>query len=311
MKTCFIGMCGHSKQAYKTLILRKDVEICGVAPGSAHENLTESFSNEIPFFDSWEKMLEITQPDLAVISPVFGLTGCIVIECAKRGINVFCEKPVAASIDELDRVEAAVKNSGIRFSAMHYLRVAPAFWHGARLVREGAIGEVRLLNAQKSYRFGKRPEWYSDKRLFVGIIPWVGIHAIDWIYAFSGKKFLSVDARVYGNPEMVAVCDFSMEDGVMASASLDYYRPQAAPTHGDDRIRVVGTDGVLEVRDGKIHLLNSKGEALIEPADSPELLESFLNGDTLITAEEIFYLTRVALIARDAADNNLKMTVEV
>ena len=186
---------------------------------------------------------------------------------------------------------------------MHYLRFAPAFYHAARMVREGAIGEVRMLTAQKSYRFGKRPAWYSDRELYGGTIPWVGIHAIDWIYHFSGKRFLSVSAQHVGSPEMAVLCLFEMEDHIMAAIQLDFYRPATAPTHGDDRIRCVGTRGVLEVRDGQIHLMNDEGVSVQTPTEAPELFAEFLNGNTPISPQEIFELTAVALAARESADN--------
>ncbi|MBE6589021.1 MAG: Gfo/Idh/MocA family oxidoreductase [Ruminococcaceae bacterium] len=301
-KVVFIGMCGHSMQAYDVLKSRDDVLLCGVAAGSEHEGMMGSFDEKIPFFASYTEMLDSVRPDLAVVSPVFGLTGKVVLACAARGIDIFSEKPVAGSLSELDEVEKAVKEAGIRFCAMHYLRVSPAFWQGARMVADGEIGEVRLLSAQKSYRFGTRPTWYSDRALFTGIIPWVGIHAIDWIYAFSRKRFLSVNAQVYGAPEMAASCRFEMEDGVMSTVTLDYYRPMTAPTHGDDRIRCVGTRGILEVRDDKILLMNESGVSTVECDEAPELLTAFLEGEEVISAEEIFYLTRVALIARESAD---------
>ena len=301
MKVCFIGACGHTRQAYAYLKTREDVEFCGIAPESAHENLYMSFDPDIPYYADYKEMLDKTAPNLAVVSPVFGHTGRVIIECAHRGIDVFSEKPVAASLSELRDVESAVCEGGIRFCAMHYLRYDPAFYHGARLVRGGAIGEVRMVSAQKSYKYGTRPAWYSDSELYGGTVPWVGIHAIDWIYNFTGKRFLSVSSQSVGkNPEMAAICQFEMEDGVIASVNLDYYRPQNAPTHGDDRIRCVGMKGVLEVRDGQIILINGEGSGVIAPSAAPELLESFIDGKEAVSKEEIFYLTRVALIARDA-----------
>lgn len=302
MKAVLIGLCGHSMQAYEVLKQRADVSVCGVAPGSEHEEMTKSFDEAVPFFASYKEMLDSVRPSLAVVSPVFGLTGEVVLECAARGIDVFCEKPVAGSIEELERVERAVKESGIRFCAMHYLRYSPAFWQGAQMVADGAIGEVRLLSAQKSYRFGKRPAWYSDRDLFTGLIPWVGIHAIDWIYVFSRKRFLSANAQTYGTPEMASACRFEMEDGVTSVITLDYYRPATAPTHGDDRIRCVGTKGILEVRDEKILLMNDEGVRTIEPEAAPELLEEFLDNGQAPSPDEIFYLTRVALLARESSD---------
>lgn len=311
MKVCFIGACGHSKQAYKYLKTRSDVTFCGIAPGSEHEGMTASFAPEIPFYPDYPAMLDEVRPDLAVVSPVFGLTGQVILACAARGIDVFAEKPVASSPEELARVRRAVRESGIRFCAMHYLRYAPAFYHAAEMVRRGEIGEVCMLTAQKSYRYGKRPAWYGDRALYGGTIPWVGIHAIDWIAHFSGKRFLSVRAQSFGkDPEMAALCQFEMEGGVMASMNLDFYRPVSAPTHGDDRIRCVGTEGILEVRDGKITVFYRDRVRVWEPTEAPELLEEFLEGREPISADEIFDLTGVALAARQAADSGMTVRME-
>ena len=198
MKVCFIGNCGHSSQAYKVLSQRNDVVFAGYAHGSQHEKNIPSYAQEWPFFDSYQEMLDQVKPDLAVISPVFGLTAQVILACAARKIDVFSEKPVATTLEDLDKVEKAVRDAGIRFCAMHYLRYKPAFYLGAELVKNGAIGEVKMVTAQKSYRFGTRPAWYWDKDLYGGTIPWVGIHAIDWIAHFSGKKFLSVTAQSFG-----------------------------------------------------------------------------------------------------------------
>ena len=310
MRVCYIGNCGHTQQAHEVLKKRAGVTLCGVAAGSEHENMTASFDASVPFYPSYTEMLDTVRPDLVVVSPVFGKTGEIIMACAARGIDVFSEKPVATTTEELDAVERAVKESGIRFCAMHYLRYRPSFYHAARLVREGAVGDVRLLTAQKSYKFGTRPAWYYDRTLYGGTIPWVGIHAIDWVYAFSQKRFLSVTAQSVGSPEMTALCQFSMQDGVMASINLDYYRPSGAPTHDDDRIRCVGTEGVIEVIGDRVTLMDKDGERTLTVPDAPELLESFLDGGDAIPAEEIFYLTRVALCARDAADSGKIIEIE-
>jgi len=95
----------------------------------------------------------------------------------------------------------------------------------------------------------------------------------------------------------------------MASMNLDFYRPAGASTHGDDRIRCVGTKGILEVRDGKIIVLDRDGEHVTEPTKAPELLEEFLEGREPIPAEEIFDLTGVALAARQSADSGVSVSM--
>ena len=96
----------------------------------------------------------------------------------------------------------------------------------------------------------------------------------------------------------------------MASVNLDYYRPQSAPTHDDDRIRLAGTEGVLEVRDGLVHLMNADGCVTLTPDKAPELLEEFLDGVDLVSTDEIFYLARVALCARLSADRGERIKIE-
>lgn len=310
MKVCFVGACGHWGQALDCLKSRADVQICGFAPGSVHEKRTESIDPQIPYYADYENMLDATKPDLAIVSPVFGLTGQVILACAARKIHVFSEKPVAASIAELELVRRAITDSGIRFCAMHYLRYDPAFFHGAQMVREGRIGRVQMVTAQKSYKYGQRPDWYGDPELYCGTIPWVGIHAIDWISCFTGKRFLSVTSHSVGeNPEKAALCQFALEDGIIASANMDFYRPQTAPTHGDDRVRCVGTEGVLEVCGGKISLMNQDGVYEFCPDTAPELLTAFLDGADHPTVEEIFHITQVALAAKESAKYNKMVTI--
>ncbi len=298
MKVCFIGACGHWKQAFLCLKGRQDVAFCGFAPGSPEENRTESIDPAIPYFPEYQTMLDTVKPDFAVVSPIFNLTGRIVIECANRGIDVFTEKPVAASYEELAQLEAVVKQKGICFCAMHYLRYTPAFYHGAELVRSGAIGNIKLVTAQKSYQYGTRPAWYQDPSCYGSTATWVGIHAMDWIYHFTGLPFTSVTAVSDGcTPERAMLCQFTLQGGAVASANLDYYRPATAATHGDDRIRCVGDKGVIEVCAGQITLINQEGSRILCPKEAPELLSEFLAGKDPLPLSEIIHITKAAIAA--------------
>jgi hypothetical protein len=41
--------------------------------------------------------------------------------------------------------------------------------------------------------------------------------------------------------ETTAICCFTLGNDILAHVNADFYRPDNAPTHGDDRVRVVGT----------------------------------------------------------------------
>ena len=309
MKICFIGGCGHSENAYSVAKARNDAVLAAIAPGPFGEKIPEGYMKELKRYENYIEMLESEKPEVCVVSPIFVATAKVASDCAARGINVFSEKPVASTIEELDLLQKAVINNKINFSAMHYLRFDPAFYTGAVAARSGIIGNIVMVNAQKSYKYGKRPSWYSDRNLYGGTIPWVGIHGIDWIYSFTGKKFLTVTATACGNPEKTALCQYRLEDGILASLNMDYFRPEGAPTHGDDYVRCVGDKGIIEVRYGKVRLIKDGIKELDFIDNIPDLFGDFLDGKQTISPEEIFYLTRVSLLSRDSADKG--KTIEI
>ena len=88
------------------------------------EELLKKYSGKEVYTD-YSRMLAEVKPDLAVVSPVFGLTASVILECAKRKIDVFSEKPVATTLEDLEKVEKAVLEISImqqqqcRFLNMH------------------------------------------------------------------------------------------------------------------------------------------------------------------------------------------------
>ena len=178
---------------------------------------------------------------------------------------------MATAMEELTVLKREYDRSGAEVAAMFGLRYNPAFYTAWHAVREGKIGEVRLINAQKSYRLGSRPEFFKHRQSYGGTIPWVGSHAIDWVYWFSGQEFVSVMShhstmanRGLGSMEMTGLCHFRLTNEVFASVNIDYLRPSTAETHGDDRVRVAGTRGVIEVRHGRVYLISEEEQGTRE-----------------------------------------------
>jgi predicted dehydrogenase len=88
---------------------------------------------------------------------------------------------------------------------------------------------------------------------------------------------------------------------------MDYLRPPKAPTHGDDRVRVAGSDGVIEARGGEVLLIDGQGERQLPAHCDRKVFKDFVEqvegkGKSLITAEETIELTRVCLLALESAD---------
>ena len=322
MKIGLIGTRGHVHQVFERWNTLSDVAIAGLSAGTdadSPDSLVELCAkhNQAPtVFPDYRKMLDDVKPDVAVVMGPFEAHAKMCCEAFGRGIHVFCEKPAAITMADLAILKQSYARSKCHFSAMMSLRYQPAFYTAHGLVNGGAIGKVRLINAQKSYKLGTRPDYYKRRETYGGTIPWVGIHGIDILYWFAHQRFLSVHAVQsslhnlgHGDLEMSALCQFVMQDEILASVTMDYYRPATAPSHGDDRVRVVGTDGVIEVRHGKVLLINSsaQGESSVTAACDRTIFADFIGqirggASSLVSAEDVFNVTEACLLARESAD---------
>ncbi len=322
MKLCMIGRRGHNGYVLEGLEKMPRVRVVGLSPGIDEDNVDglkmwcEAHEHTPQVFVDYREMLDKLEPDVVSICGPLELHAQMSIEAFQRGIHVFCEKPVATSLGDLAALGEAYDAADVHFAAMMGLRYDSAFYTAWRAVQEGAIGVVRLLNARKSYKLGRREPYYHERATYGGTIPWVGSHAIDWIHWFSDRAFQSVYATHsskyngdQGDLEVAALCHFTLADEVFASASLDYYRPRNAPTHGDDRVRVVGTEGVIEVRGGGVFLINAEteGEISLPVACDRQIFQDFVahctgEATALLNAEDTLTVTEACLLARQSAD---------
>ena len=325
MKVVLIGAIGHYAYALPTAKEYR-LDFCGACypdpedHGERAAKNLEKFGFSPRVYESAEKMLDTEKPDIAVINTVLSENARYAEMALERGVSVFCEKPLGITLADLDHLEkvyakAKKKNPSLVLSGMFGIDYLPHFETAYRFVKAGGIGEVMLANAQKSYRMGKRAKFYSDREKYGGTIPWVAIHGIEWITRIAGLKPISATAlgntacnAGNGTMEASTLCMFACEGGKMASVSADVMRPAAAPTHDDDRLRLVGSMGVLEVRGGKVFVIDEDGErelALVNPEN--ELFEEMIlemqgKMKCRVTAEDSFFATRVALTARDSQD---------
>ncbi len=318
-----IGQDGHQSVILDSLPRHPEIHWVAAAPSRPGDDINHIQKHpaahaQMQLYRDYRELLDKAELDLVVICLPYAWNAPAAIKAGKRGIHVISDKPAATTLSDLDELEQVFHSGKARYSSLLNMRALPTFLAARQAVKEGKIGEPILISSQKSYKFGnERPWFYKDRKIYGGTIPWIGIHAIDFMRWVSGQEYSAVTA-VQGNkahPDYPGCQDFAsvlfrLKNGGTAISHQDYLRPASAPTHGDDRLRVAGTEGVLEVveNDGKVILYSGKGQSgqltLPPPID---LLDDFLASlrgkkEPLIPANEIFSITRVCLKAQEAAD---------
>jgi predicted dehydrogenase len=324
MKICIIGSSGHYGYALDAIKEDPRCKVIGIAPGSDGENMGGLIKGLSriglcpPLYEDYRTMLDELKPDIAVVNCHFGDHARVALDVLERKIHLFIEKPIATTLEDLDLIKDAYQKSGVTLATMLGIRYTPHFLTAWQSVKQGSIGKVRLMNAQKSYKLGLRSEFYKHRDTYGGTIPWVGSHAIDWMYWLSGEKFVKVFAthsrkynRDHGDLEITALCHFVFTNEVFGGVNIDYLRPMEAPSHDDDRIRIAGTRGVIEVRDKKVYLINDGAQGIQELQLLPEgqIFADFMKqvrgeDKCMVSAEDSFVVTEACLKARLSADKN-------
>ncbi|OGJ89836.1 MAG: hypothetical protein A2268_00540 [Candidatus Raymondbacteria bacterium RifOxyA12_full_50_37] len=321
MKICIIGASGHYWSTLKAVQADPDASVIGVAPGAPGEEMENLVNHphlgRTTLYDCYTAMLEKEKPDIVVVNSHFYLNGKIAANTVRRGIHTYTEKPMATTLDDLnDLRKAAQENPKVLLLAMQELRYGPAVIAAKQAIDSGVVGEIVQATAQKSYKIGNRPAFYRKQETYGGIIPWIGTHAIDWIHWYTGKRFISgyasqtrIGNRDHGEMESAATAVLALEGSIPATINLDFCRPVEAPTHGDDRIRIIGSKGVVEVKDNTATLItDTAGPVDLEIGPERNVFREIMDtvrekkSGLLLSTGESFYVSEVCLKLRTSAE---------
>ncbi len=183
------------------------------------------------------------------------------------------------------------------------------------IVSQGGIGEIVIAASQKSYKLGNRPEWMKNRGTYAGTIPYIGCHSLDLMRWITELEFIQGAAfqNTVGFPDLGCMENSASmillaSNGATISARLDYCRPWNVTGWGDDRLRIAGLEGILEILNNKITLMTNRKDIVeIPPSESISQFENFMAAIEgreylLIPANDCYRITEVVLKLRDAAD---------
>jgi predicted dehydrogenase len=273
-------------------------------------------------YSDWRKLLANDKLDIVGVCGDNGSRAEILQACAERVPAIISEKPLALSLRELAEVRRAIERRNTALTMLLTMRFSPVYQAMRKIVQGGEIGEVVMMDAQKSYKLGERPDWMKSRKTFGGTIPYIGVHMMDLMQFVSGRTFTEVGAfqstvggADLGEMENVASLAFKLDNRGVASLHMDYQRPESAPTHGDDRLRIVGTRGIVEFQETQGLTLVTQKEPPRKIDDLPkskplavDFIESLYGGAPhQLTRAEILRISEQILKARAAAEEHKMM----
>ena len=179
----------------------------------------------------------------------------VVRELAPRGVHILCDKPLATTLADADRIIELTRKHGVKLMVPFNPRYQLPVIKLKELIDGGELGELRHIHATK---YGKIPrgipgldtDWFFDKaRAGFGGFGDIGIHAIDtlrWLAGAEAKNvYAKVDRLIHAD---IAVDDIGtmlieFQNGVVASQQSGWVNPAGNQTWLSVSFEVLGTEG--------------------------------------------------------------------
>jgi predicted dehydrogenase len=160
---------------------------------------------EIPFCDRLAKSLdEISDldPGLVIVASPAPLHAEHAVHFLKRRVPVIVEKPVAASVEEAEKILDAVNESGTAAAVGYCLRHSPGMQAVSSAIASGTLGEIYNVDVSvgqflPTWRPGKdyRHTVSASRALGGGVLNELS-HEFDYLFALFGDLEVEYSSRV-------------------------------------------------------------------------------------------------------------------
>ncbi len=203
-----------------------------------------------------ERLLDDPSVDFIVLCAVPSHRAALAIDAMQRGKDVMADKPGVTTLEQLQAVEAAVRQTGRIWSVALGRLTSPATQEALRVARSGELGRLVSLTSLAPHRLNRalRPAWFFDRSAYGGIITDIGVHSIDQFLAFANASDAAIAAATIGAfgtdpPGFEDFATITLHAGTMiGTVRLDWFTPDGLPDWGDGRLFLVGAEGTLELR---------------------------------------------------------------
>ncbi len=195
-----------------------------------------------------DDLLQDPRIDAVIITCETNRHAEFVERAAAAGKHILLQKPMATTLADCDRIIAAVRQAGIKFSMAFQMRHDPVNKKIKELLDQGAVGKVAIVRRRHSLNVLLNPEfftgptrWHVDPVANVGMFFDDASHAADWFLWLLGMprsviaEIDNVVTHVAPDDNGVAVFRFAKgEMGILLNSSTTVAAISTTEIYGDE-----------------------------------------------------------------------------
>eukprot|EP01093_Parvamoeba_rugata_P011612 TRINITY_DN3208_c0_g3_i6.p1 TRINITY_DN3208_c0_g3~~TRINITY_DN3208_c0_g3_i6.p1 ORF type:complete len:376 (-),score=71.16 TRINITY_DN3208_c0_g3_i6:3897-5024(-) len=143
------------------------------------------------FTDDWKSLVSDPDVDIVSITTPNILHFDMAIAAINAGKHVYCEKPLALTLDQARDMRDAARAAGVKTMVGYNYIKNPAFTHACRLVKAGEIGDIVHFRGWVDEDYQADPElaWTWRAKLSdagLGALGDMGCHLVSMAYGIAG-----------------------------------------------------------------------------------------------------------------------------
>jgi predicted dehydrogenase len=247
MRLGLIGAGGFGAHTADLVREIDGIELVGVADVNVESAERVAASHGIPHWADHVALLRECHCDAVAVVTPHNAHRDIVIDAARAGHHVFCEKAMAITVADCHDMIEACAAAGVKLMVGHKRRLRPAYREIKRVLDSGRFG--RMLAVNVAGFFGRRITGFWSRRTECGgLLYWAGVHDIDTlrhlfgevsrVFAVTGPK---VHPEVSDQEDSIAVT-LEFASGMIGTLQVSTYFPMA-DYHTSFAFQIVGEHG--------------------------------------------------------------------
>lgn len=141
---------------------------------------------KVKCFSNHRDLLQMAEVEVLLVASPASTHGPITVESCQVGKHVYCEKPMALSLKECDRMIQAAKENKVKLMVGQVLRFFALIAETKRIVDSGVLGEPVSIFILRFWDKWDYADWRTKKDLSGGLLIEFDIHELDFMRYICG-----------------------------------------------------------------------------------------------------------------------------
>jgi predicted dehydrogenase len=243
----------HAESYANALKQLENAELCSIFDDNISRGKAKADYYKTNFYSSFNEMLRKEKLDAIIITSENVKHAEQAIIAMEGGINVLCEKPIATTLEDADKIVSSVNKSNVIFQTCYVMRYHRIALTVKEILESGKIGNISLIVGTNKLNIDRIliEPWFTIPELSGGgAIMDHTVHLADLMRWFLKKEAKCVYTKIGDNifPQLKVEDNFFTIiefDKAIGSIDGSWCMPSGYPTWGDVTMTIYGDEGII------------------------------------------------------------------